>query len=730
MATMHMNNARTVETHGVLETRAYKIAANGKAFKILIDKLYSDKPRAVVRELWTNALDAHVMEGNQDKPFECHLPTAFEPYFEVRDFGISMTHEGVMDLYSTVFESSKENTNEQAGQFGLGSKSPFAYTDTFTVTAWLDGEKRTYSAYIADKGMPMTSLMSREPSDEPQGVSVSFPVEPNDIPLFAEAARKIVPGFAVPPLMTGAPIPPLDLYIDRKGEGWRTFKKMATCVVRSAHARMGPVLYPIDPYAIPGAPEHVISLCALPMIIDFPIGSLDLVPSREALGYDATTCATITQRATKIAQEMAAEYLARFDSIRTFWDMLVFRREIIDNASAPSFIADLLKRKSFRGKLLGENNDYVSFRGLARNDIHITRIEKREMSARQRGPRLEKHNVSRTYGFHFDVDDVIVYHHDPEKDKCGYVSERIMAHYNTIRYSWGPSRILFVRARTDSVGFKRFLVKMGRPPATVFINVHDLPNIEPARRTRQPVKMKLIVNGIMEACDVDFEDGGFYIPLLRDDMDSIPPLFHQSVGLGRVSALFEALKTVGILSSDDRLYGMPRSLSKNAAKDGWYNFWEVAEAFFKSYYNENNVGVIATSRRVCDPTQYRDDHVQKVLRWLLCLETDNIEPADSTGALGELMAHVKMVRRMAEITAEEKLVEFNIDMTTLARPDPKIRTKLEEDLKTKAANFYKAYPMFTLLAGEISNWASLVNCSGGNQTEHALDYINLVDKYR
>ena len=131
--------ARETSTHGILASTQFSIKANGKAFKVLIDGLYSDKIRAVVREIWSNAFDAHAMAGNTDKPFDCHLPTIFAPHFAVRDYGVGMSHDQIMRLYTTVFESSKEDTNDQVGKLGLGSKSPFAYTDTFTVTSYKIG---------------------------------------------------------------------------------------------------------------------------------------------------------------------------------------------------------------------------------------------------------------------------------------------------------------------------------------------------------------------------------------------------------------------------------------------------------------------------------------------------------------------------------------------------------------------------------------------------------------
>mgnify|MGYP000694507503 CR=1 FL=1 len=120
------------------ERESFTIEANGKAFRTLIDGLYSNKIQAVCRELSSNAQDSHIDAG-QTRPFEVSIPTSLDPVFRVRDFGTSLSHEDVMFLYTRIFKSTKETTNDQTGALGLGSKSPFAYTDTFSVVAYLNG---------------------------------------------------------------------------------------------------------------------------------------------------------------------------------------------------------------------------------------------------------------------------------------------------------------------------------------------------------------------------------------------------------------------------------------------------------------------------------------------------------------------------------------------------------------------------------------------------------------
>ena len=121
---------------------------SAKAFSILSSGLYANKIRAIIRELSTNAYDSHVAAGCADRPFEVHLPTSLEPWFSVRDYGVGLSHQQVVNIYTTYFESTKTGSNDFVGALGLGSKSPFSYTENFGVTAVQNGHMGVYTALI------------------------------------------------------------------------------------------------------------------------------------------------------------------------------------------------------------------------------------------------------------------------------------------------------------------------------------------------------------------------------------------------------------------------------------------------------------------------------------------------------------------------------------------------------------------------------------------------------
>lgn len=181
-----------MESSEQLQEKQFTIATNAKAFEILTSTLYKNVPSSIVRELISNGYDGHIRAGNVDKEIEVHAPSVFEPTFEVRDFGCSMDEETMMNVYTTFFSSTKNADNNEVGGFGLGCKLPFAYTDMFTITTYLNGKQQDYIA-SKNNGVPTLSKFGdATDTSEPNGVKVCVPVQEDDIDAFCGAVKYMV----------------------------------------------------------------------------------------------------------------------------------------------------------------------------------------------------------------------------------------------------------------------------------------------------------------------------------------------------------------------------------------------------------------------------------------------------------------------------------------------------------------------------------------------------------
>lgn len=323
---MILNNAPVNEAvlSNVGEIGEFRIRNSAKAFSILSSGLYANKIRAVVRELSCNACDSHAAAGNANTPFDVHLPNTLEPHFSIRDYGTGLSHEQVTNIYTTYFESTKTNSNAFIGALGLGSKSPFSYTDNFTVTAIQNGRRGIYTAFINEAGVPSIAQMLEEATDEPNGVEVKFAVtERYDFDKFRQEARNVYRHFALRPVVSGNGDFGFDTpeYETRDIiPGVHSYK-----AARGSVAIMGNIAYPIEiPAADQSIEQDVRNLLNCGLELHFAIGELDFQASREGLSYIPSTIAAIKAKLEQLNAALTGVLAVEANAIENLWDRAVF----------------------------------------------------------------------------------------------------------------------------------------------------------------------------------------------------------------------------------------------------------------------------------------------------------------------------------------------------------------------------------------------------------------------
>jgi hypothetical protein len=321
---MILNNAPVNEAivSNVGEIGEFRIRNSAKAFSILSSGLYANKIRAIIRELSCNAVDSHTAAGRADTPFDVHLPNTLEPHFSIRDYGTGLSHDQVKNIYTTYFESTKTDSNAFIGALGLGSKSPFSYTDNFTVTAIRDGRKGIYTAFINEQGVPSIALMMEEATDEPAGVEVKFGVNDRyDFDKFRHEACIVYKHFSLRPVVTGS-----------SNFQFTNAEYESRDIIPGVHAMkgssksaaiMGNIAYPIE---LPAGSDvgglNNLLTCSLEM--HFAIGELDFQASREGLSYIPSTVEAIKRKLTELNAALSVVIAKEADAIENLWDRAVF----------------------------------------------------------------------------------------------------------------------------------------------------------------------------------------------------------------------------------------------------------------------------------------------------------------------------------------------------------------------------------------------------------------------
>lgn len=314
---LHTNTNTITKSENFVESN-YSIDATAKAFAILSDGLYSNKILAVVRELSTNAYDSHVAAGCAEKPFDVHLPTALDNEFSIRDYGTGLSREDCMSLYTTYFRSDKTDSNDAVGCLGLGSKSPFAYTDQFMVESFHNGNHMTFSAYKNENDEPVFALLSEQPTNDPNGLRVSFATEAGDSTNFKYEAQNVWKYFVTTPNAN------IDVEVDSQGDAtmsgddWKICNKANRGYAKNELV-MGQIGYELDADQFEGDVYDLLWR-GYGLIIHANIGDVDITPSRESLSYNTRTKDFIHNKIKNILEEISTQTQQYIDDSPTLWD--------------------------------------------------------------------------------------------------------------------------------------------------------------------------------------------------------------------------------------------------------------------------------------------------------------------------------------------------------------------------------------------------------------------------
>jgi hypothetical protein len=314
-----------IQRGGITGERQFGISMNQKMYSLLSDKLYTDRVGSVVREVCSNAWDAQKMKsmasGNPVESFVISLPTSLSPHFIVQDTGPGMPDDVAQNLYSTLGLSTKENSNDQIGAFGLGSKSPFAVTDTFTIENTYEGTTHYYMCFKSEAGLPSLLKTGEKVEDRPNGVKVVIPAPGYKYAEYASAVMRQLVIMEPKPIVENIDnFSYIEPEISMENEFGYILHNATSFGLRSrsVYARMGMVLYPIDTSLvlsmyrnIHGGMSNTTSL-----IIKFNIGDIEPLPSREGLTYDKYTIANITSAYDSFAEGFTERLIASVNEIK------------------------------------------------------------------------------------------------------------------------------------------------------------------------------------------------------------------------------------------------------------------------------------------------------------------------------------------------------------------------------------------------------------------------------
>lgn len=160
-----------------------------KATYILRDKIYSDKKKAAFCETLCNAFDEHV-KHNIEKPIDIIIT---QNEVCIRDYALGLPEKEVLNVFFQYFESTKSESNDSIGGFGIGAKAPGAYSSTYYVESFYNGKKTIYASVVDGFTSKVIKFHTEDIDKNDTGICVRIPIQnKNDYQEFVNLANDMV----------------------------------------------------------------------------------------------------------------------------------------------------------------------------------------------------------------------------------------------------------------------------------------------------------------------------------------------------------------------------------------------------------------------------------------------------------------------------------------------------------------------------------------------------------
>jgi len=196
-----------VERSGNFKSEKFGIGNSRVIMEILRGKMYSNPIQTICQEIMSNARDAHREVGKNEVPIQVKLPSKLESTFWIRDYGPGISPDRMANVFILYGVSTKRSDNVQTGGFGLGAKSPFSYSDTFSIISITVEEgkriKRQYIAHLDETGVGEMSCVQETETDEHRGTTISITPRPKDFAAFKYYTMRAAVFWGVKPEILG-----------------------------------------------------------------------------------------------------------------------------------------------------------------------------------------------------------------------------------------------------------------------------------------------------------------------------------------------------------------------------------------------------------------------------------------------------------------------------------------------------------------------------------------------
>lgn len=229
-------------------------------------------------------------------------------YWATEDFGVGLSESRVVDVFANYLKSTKENSNNVIGAFGIGSKSGLSYSDIVFIRTRYNGYEYEYWLRKGEKG-PRLDFVSKEPTTERNGTRIKIYIK--EVPgeyhwqqpyiehnRFSDECIKQLAYFDNV-FFNGMTIN--NHYKIYQGNNW-LYNDSVKNFSGQLHICLGKVAYPLD-FNTLGIP-----VIQVPLALKFEIGELDIIQTREDIKYTPRSKKAILDKIEALREEFTTKW--------------------------------------------------------------------------------------------------------------------------------------------------------------------------------------------------------------------------------------------------------------------------------------------------------------------------------------------------------------------------------------------------------------------------------------
>lgn len=305
---------------------------------LLTSNLYSKPLESFLRETVANAHDSHVEAGTSERILLLIEDVSYNTFrISIRDYGVGVSPERFETIYKNIGSSTKRQSNDYIGMFGIGRFSCLSCADTASITSYYNNVKYSYVMYKNGGGINIDKISETE-GDFKTGLEVSIEKYITSIYNLGNSLNKLCLFEDLYISYTGNNIV-LNSYVGqfnkRKITNFKTFSLCSILDESSNYFRVGNILYNNTDKRLSTKNGTIVNL---------PIGTVDITPNREELQFTNYTETEITSRIKDVKeefQELLDSVISSNITLQSFAEIVstgVYKFEIYGDNGSPTIL--------------------------------------------------------------------------------------------------------------------------------------------------------------------------------------------------------------------------------------------------------------------------------------------------------------------------------------------------------------------------------------------------------